>query len=209
MGEPSSGQIGRRPRIATADLLIAVAAVALGTAVWRTTFASSGGGYLRHVPSPRSHSPHPLGDLGYAVHSGFFFALVNGVPQVLVASLGVVALSLRRRKDPAHPLSRRPGFVLCAGAVAASAWAVPMHGTTFWLPHRFDYGVELWRLVVEGILPNAGLMIIGLWIGLALGGRAWPVGSWLDRVGYGLAVSLVVLLALDTIRMVLEAVRLI
>src|SRR5262245_12010394 len=63
----------------------------------------------RRVPSPRPGAAHPL-DRAPGLLSALllFFALVNGVPQILVASAGVIALSLRRRHSLSIPLSHRP-----------------------------------------------------------------------------------------------------
>jgi hypothetical protein len=136
----------RRPRIALADLIILVAAVALGIAVLRTTVECSGGGwYLRHVPSPHSHWEGPL---GRALPLYSFLVLVNGVPQILVASLCVVALSVRSRGASAPRLSHRPGFVLCLVAVAASGWTTAMHWTMLWV-RPWDSRLAFCRFIVD------------------------------------------------------------
>jgi hypothetical protein len=192
----------QRWRIALADLIILVAATALGMAILRTTIESSGGEYLRHVPAPHSHWTGPL---GYNPPFYLFFALVNGVPQILVASICVVALSLRRHRSSTLRLSHQPGFVLCLAALTASVLTTVVHGSALWIQH---YSLALWSLIVFGILPNTGFMVLGSWMALALGGRGAPVASWLDRIGYALGASLVVLLALESGRMLLESARL-
>jgi hypothetical protein len=190
-----------RPRIALADLIILITATAFGMAVLRLTIESSGGGYLRHVPAPHSHWTGPL---GYKPPIYVFFALVNGAPQILVASACVVALSLRRRRSLPLPLSHRPGFVLCLVAVAAAILTTVVHGSALWI-RRYD--LALWSLIVFGILPNSGFMVLGAWTALALAGRGGPIPSWLDRIGYFLGASLLVLLALESGRMLLESAR--
>jgi hypothetical protein len=195
-------QAKHRPRMALADLLILVAATALGMAVLRATAADSGGGYLRHVPAPHSHWHGPLGShLPYY----FFFALYNGVPLILVASLCVVALSLRARRSSALRLSQRPGFVLCLAAVAASALTTVVNCSAL---RSFGLDLAPWRLVVNDLIPNTGFMVLGSWMALAIVGRARPVSSWTDRIGYALGVTLVVLLALENGRLLLESARL-
>ena len=190
-----------RPRISLAELMILVAATALGFALLRTTIESSGGGYLRHVPLPYSHAPRRL---GFWPSFYYFFALVNGVPQILVACAGIIVLSLRRRRSLPIPLSHRPGFVLCLAAVASSILTTVVRGAALWMQADF---LALWRLIVFGILPNAGFMVLGAWMVLALAGRGGPIRSFLDRIGYGLGLSLVVLLALESGRMLLESAR--
>jgi hypothetical protein len=132
--------------------------------------------------------------------------LVNGAPQILVASLCVVALSVRSRGDSAPRLSHRPGFVLCLAAVAASGWTTAMHWRMLWV-NAWDSRLAFCGFIVDDILANSGLMVLGLWIGLALGGRAELGPSRLDRIGYALGASLVLLLALDSLRMTLEWAR--
>jgi hypothetical protein len=81
-----------------------------------------------------------------------------------------------------------------------------MHWTMLWV-RPWDSRLAFCRFIVDNILANSGLMVLGLWIGLALGGRAALVPSRLDRIGYALGASLVLLLALDSLRMVLEWAR--
>src|SRR4051794_36419056 len=108
-----------RRQFTLVDLMIVVATSAIGMVLLRATLASSGGGYLRHVSAPHSHWH---GALGYELPFRFFFVLYNGVPQILVASLCVVALSLKARSVTGLRLSHRPGFVLSLVAVTASTW---------------------------------------------------------------------------------------
>jgi hypothetical protein len=196
-----------RPNLALADLVILVTASAFGMAVLRTTIESSGGGYRYHVPPPYSHGWRaPLG----SAHSRYyyFFILVIGLPQILLAALCVVALTLRRRRSSALPLSHRPGFVLCLAAVVASIVTTVVHGSTLRM-QSYDLRLALWELIVFGILPNSGFMVLGSWMALALVGRGGPTSSWLDRIGYVLGASLVALLALESCRMLLESARLV
>jgi hypothetical protein len=196
-----------RPKLALADLVILVTASALGMAVLRTTIESGRGGYLRHVPPPYFHGWRgPLGYYHWPYY--YFFILVNGLPQILVAALCVVALTLRSRRSLALPLSQRPGFVLCLAAVVASLLTTVVHGSTLRM-QSYDLRLALWELILYGILPNSGFMVLGSWMALALAGRGGPTSSWLDRIGYALGASLVALLALESVRMLLEGARLV
>ena len=197
-------QTQNRLRIALADLLILVAAAALGMAVLRTTIESSGGGYIRRFPSPHSHW---VGPLGYDLPFNLFFGLYNVAPQVLVASLAVVVLSLRGRRASTIPLSRRPGFLLCLAAVTVSSWRVVVNRESFWLEDVL-VPLPLARLVVFGIVPKAAFTVIASWLVLGFTGRGAPVRSPLDCVGYALGVVWVMLLILDLGRLGLEWARL-
>jgi hypothetical protein len=190
----------RRPAVAISDLMILTAAIALGMAVLRITIGASGGGYLRHVPSPHSHWTGPL---GYHPPFYYFFILVNGVPQILVASICVIALSVKRSRRSAVGLSRRPGFIVCVAAVSAAIPATVARGLSIWI-RRNDWYLSLWSLIVFDILPNAGFMVLGTWMALAIGGRGTSAGTLLDRFGLALGASLVFLLAADYCRMLLE-----
>src|SRR5258708_828261 len=136
----------RRERFALVDLMIVVAASATSVALLRATVASTGGGYLRHVPAPHSHWH---GTLGYELPFRLFFVLYNGVPQILVASLGVVALSFRARRAAFFRLSHNPGLVLSLVAVTATAWTVLVN---FPALHWDGSDLAPWRLVVDNIL---------------------------------------------------------
>ena len=193
----------RRERFTLADLMIVVVASAISAALLRATFASSGGGYLRHVPAPSSHWDRA--PLGTKIGSLFFHFLYNGVPQILVACLCIIALFLRGRRAAFSRLSHHPGLMLSLAAVIASAWSVLMKIPAV----RSDFsGLAPWRLVVNHILPNAGFMVVGSWMTLIVIGRGRPAPSWIDRTGYALAALLGLLLVLDQIRLLLENARL-
>jgi hypothetical protein len=197
----------RLPKIALADLVVLIAATALGLALLRATIASTGGGYLRHVNAPHSHWNGPL---GYNAPFYLFFTVVNGVPQLLVACLTVVVLSLRRRRSSTIPLSHLPGYVLSLAAVSAASWTVLVHGSSLSVRHGFgsEDHLALWSIVVFALLPNAGYMVLGSWMTLAISGHWAPTRSWLDRIGCVLGASLVMLLVLESGRLVLESARL-
>ena len=192
-----------RTRFVLADLMIMVAAIAMSVAMLRATVASTGGGYLRHTPAPHSHWH---GTLGYELPFRFFFVLYNGVPQILVGSLCVIALTLRTRRASGLRLSHCPGFVLSLVAVTTSAWVVLVNFPAL----RWDgFDLAPWSLVVDNILPHAGFTVFGAWITLTIEGHWKPAGSWIDRTGYALGALLVVLLLLDHARLFLENVRLV
>jgi hypothetical protein len=130
--------------------------------------------------------------------------LYNGVPQLLVASLCVVALSLRGRRAAFFELSQNPGLVLSLVAVTASAWSVLVN---FPALHWDGSGLAPWRLVVDHILQNAGFMVLGSWMTLTIIGCGRLAPSWVDRMGYVLGAILALLLLLDHIRLLLENAR--
>jgi hypothetical protein len=189
-----------RPRIALADLLILVAMAALGMAVLRATLAYTGGWYYRHVPAPHSHWAGPLDPLPCYL----FNALFNGVPLLVVASLSVVVLSLRGRRYSILRLSHQPGFLLCLAAVTSSVSTIVVQDGAFWLQGYVGVSSEV---IVNGIVPNAGYMVLGCWMALIFVGRGRPAPSWLDRAGYVLGASWVMLLILDSARFILEGAR--
>ena len=188
-------------RIVLADLLLSIAMIALGLASLKTTLpASMIGGYYRHSPVRITHQRE--GPLSF-LELRFNLILFHGVPLLAVASLAVVALTLRPPRPSVLRPACRPGFVLCLAAVAASILAVAVQGSACWLG-KVDFDLALWTILIFTIVPHAGSMVIGAWIVLALAGRGGPSAPWLDRFGYAIGTIWVLVSALESARNILE-----
>jgi hypothetical protein len=135
----------------------------------------------------------------------FFFALFNGAPLILVASLVVVVFTLKNRRASSIRLTSRPGFILCLTAIIVSTWTAVVYRDLVRVPW-FDLHMSRWRLVVNLLLPKVGNSVFGALMVLWLAGRARPIASRLDRLGYVLGVVWVVLVVLEDVRWILESV---
>ncbi len=130
--------------------------------------------------------------------------MVNCIPQVLLAALWVVIFSLKAARASGSRVLRGPGFVLSLAAVVATILTIIVQ----WLPHirhgRLNVIAKFGFLIANEIMPRVGFMVLGSWMTLALVGRGRPEPSVLDRVGYGLGMSLIVVLGLESVRFLLE-----
>jgi hypothetical protein len=182
-----------RRKVALADLMIMVAVVALGAASLRTTLRLLPLGWF---PSGR------LTPLGYAERN-VDFLVARGVPLLLLASLAVVAFTLRRWARLPRRMGRRPGFTLCAAAVVGAAV------TTAWLgvyhSIRGDaIAMAAKNLVVFSIPASVGHVVIGAWLAMAIAGRGRPIRSPLDGAGYALGMIWILLFVLSCARFYLN-----
>jgi hypothetical protein len=189
-----------RPKIALGDFLVVVAAIALGLSSLRITIPCTLIGGYRHTSPRGSHMPDgPLGAANPYVYS----VLVSGVPLLVVASLTVVVLTLRPRRPTNPAPARGTGFVLCLAAVAASALTVVVRGPASWL-HGDGYKSSVWQIIVFGIVPSAGHMVLGAWMALRLAAPRAPAPSRLDAFGRELGLIWVILFVLEYARLILE-----
>jgi hypothetical protein len=182
-----------RRQVTLADLMILVAVVALGAATLRTT--------LRLLPFgwfPRGRRT-PLGYTERYVD----FLLAHGLPLFLLASLAVVALTLRRWARLPRRMGRRPGFIFCAAAVVSAvvttAWIGAYHARL-----GDDVAIMVKNLVVFSIPASAGHAVIGAWLAMGIAGRGRPMRSPLDSAGYALGVFWVLLFAFCCARFYLD-----
>jgi hypothetical protein len=188
-----------RRRIVLADLLILIGAIAVGLAVLRATLDQTGGGYFRLV-SASTLGRRPLGDCD----SLCYMIMLNGIPQVLLATLWVVMLSLKAARTSGSQVLRGPGFVLSLTAVSASILTVIVQGVPYIREGWWGVSSRIGHLIVNEITPRAGLMVLGSWMALALVGRGRAEPTPLDRLGYALGMSLIGVLGLESIRYLLE-----
>ena len=117
-------------------------------------------------------------------------ALWLGGPTCFAAAwtLALAALRWRRPRPPASRILRQPGALAClavggsillnGGLVAVDAWVKgPTPGDA---PPCFGYVNGMYWNQARG--PTS-LLVAGLWLTLALGGRWSPERSWIDRAG--------------------------
>ena len=107
-------------RLDLADLVIAVAFVALGMASLRLTLSTMTVRWFQG----RQTRPGALGSTSLY----FEMALAHGIPLLVLASLLVVALSLRRPGRPLRRLARSTGVVVPLAASVASGLTVAVLG---------------------------------------------------------------------------------
>jgi hypothetical protein len=174
----------RKPTLA--DLAIVIAILALGMASLRHTLSS--------LPFSFFRRRRTAGGLRGSVDLYFEMALAHGVPLLVLASLAVVALSLRHPRPPLHRLARRPGFMVCLAVVVAAAGTIPLLGSAH-LARGDLYPYFLVNVIVYGIVFNAGWMALGSWLTLALAGRRGRGQSRLDRFGLCLGSLWMILFA--------------
>jgi hypothetical protein len=132
-------------------------------------------------------------------------ALVNGVPLLVLASLTLTCLALRRPKPRAFPFGREPGLILSLTIVIVAA------GTAA-LPARFfdpihDGAVLIWKMIVFGVITNVGCAVLVVLILLKTTGRYGPAQSTADAIGRALAWLWAVLLLLERCRSYLESIH--
>ncbi len=182
-----------RRQVTLADLMIMVAVVALGAATLRATLRLLPFGWF---PSGR-RTP-----LGYAERN-VDFLVAHGIPLFLLASLAVVALTLRRWVRLPRRMGRRPGFILCVAAVVSAAV------TTAWIGAYHALlgdatAITVKDLVVFSIPASVGHAVIGAWLAMAIAGRGRPMRSPLDGAGYALGMFWVLLFAFSCARFYLD-----
>lgn len=177
-----------RQKATLADMMIAVAVVALGAASLRRT--------LQLLPWAWFPSGRPA-------ERNVDFVAVQGLPLLLLATLAVVALTLRRWACLPRRLGRRPGFILCAAVVVSAgvtaAWVGAYHKTR---GHATPVAVK--NLVVFSIPASVGHTVIGAWLAVALAGRGRPIRSLLDGVGYTLGMIWLLIFVLSCARFYLD-----
>jgi hypothetical protein len=198
-------RIALGPTRKVADLLWLVVVTAVALALLRTTFSSMDGGYLRHLNGRRgSHMGNP--DRFWLPFS-LFFIIVNGVPQLLLGCFVVVVRSLLRERKFDETRSYGPGFLVSCAAVIASSLSLLIHfsSLSFVFSGQVDTFHAFWSLLVFEVFPNTGYAILGAWIVLVIERRWLPHAGWLDRVGWALAASFLLLFALDQGRLLLES----
>ena len=107
----------RSRRVTLADALILIAILSLAMASLRTTWHIGDGWYLS-AANYRGHGTRtPLGFLG----SPYTRTVANGAPLLVLASLAVACLRIRRTLPVRMSLAGQPGLVLCAVIVAVAA----------------------------------------------------------------------------------------
>lgn len=182
-----------RQKITLADMMIAVAVVALGAASLRRTLQLLPWGWF---PSGRRTL------LGH-VERNVDFVVAQGLPLLLLATLAVVALTLRRWACLPRQLGRRPGFILCAAVIVSAAVTTAWVGT-YHKTRGTATPMAVKNLVVFSIPASVGHTVIGAWLALALAGRGRPIRSPLDGAGYALGMIWLLLYVLSCARFYLD-----
>jgi len=192
-------------RISLCDLLLIVAMTSLGMATLKITLGQlSHGWYLRHWPRWSSHGG-PRTPLDF-LEAPYNLCLINIVPLLLVANCTVVCLYIQpSRSSKFSRLMQRPGFVLCLIAITVAA--ITAVGKGVLSLGGWNFAIELWRIIIFGVLPNVGgSMLIG-WLALKIAIKDQRRVSFVDTCGVIISWIWTALLALECCRWILEGAR--
>jgi hypothetical protein len=171
-------KIGRK--LSVADVMILVAATAVGLALTRAYF----GEYFQARPI-REHQW-----LRWAIVAGSLQSIYY-LPILASWSVALVVLRLRPPRPRLRRLAWRPGWVAtCAAATAL---------TIGWLMVTIQHytGHRGWHLVESSVHP-VGVAVTAAWVNLAACGRWRPEAEWIDRLGRVVGVCWIVITLLLT-----------
>lgn len=197
--EPPNDRVARQTRRLTIlDTLILVVALSVGLVMAREFWND-----VPRLSKSQMNAGSPEWVRQWAV-------IVNPVSRVVaMAMAGLLFIQLRPPRQSLRRLSREPGFVACAAAVAgmavggASAFALAVSGRAHLqflnqsigsllpLSRLIPAEVSLWAYVEPGITPA----IVAAWLALALGRRWRAVPGVLDRIGCALGAYWLLLYA--------------
>jgi hypothetical protein len=162
--------ISSRRRITLLDLLILVAATAVGLALLRVCMS---------VLTTETLSNQP----GALIRSYIIRAESYAVALLAPWSVALLVLSLRRPRLPFARLARGPGFIACAAATSGMAIHLTLCLAQFLRIGRPTLNaVSAWSITHE-FVNNASMMIAGSWLTLALGARWRRETNWVGWAG--------------------------
>lgn len=177
--------MNRRPdrRFTIADGMVLVAAVAVGSLLWRAYLP----GHARMMQF-RSR----LGTDG-AFGRAMSWLSAPGSCLVVPLMAATLLLRLRRPRPRWRRIVRQPGFAACAAAMASLApglawWLSIRHRPGFQRPGSFD---QTWL----SLLHWTGPAVVSGWAALASGRRWRAEPDWVDRLGRVLGLYWVLLYA--------------
>jgi hypothetical protein len=153
-----------------------VVVIALGMTSLRIT--------LRELPLSWFPRPKPLqtSRIGRA-QPHINFALAQCTPLLVLASLTVVAYSLRPPRPRLRRLAHRRGFVVSLAAVIGSLESIVELAAAHYF-HNDDYKISMFNIIVFGLPQATGRWVIASWMVLALFGRMIPRGPLIDWAGF-------------------------
>jgi hypothetical protein len=182
-------------RFSLADAMVLVAATAPGFLLIRTAVTL---GLFNLTPNPKA----PPGRDFINSLSVSSASLLGGV------TLAILVLSLHRPRPNLREVIGRPGFVACAAVVAASFLPLVHFVIGATTLSATGLSVELYfNNTLARLTLNAGQMIIGAWIALALLGR-WRLGpTWKDRLGCVLGACWIMVYVCTELYFIMQPLR--
>jgi hypothetical protein len=163
-----------KQRFTLIDAVTLIAATAIGLAL------------LRPALSPLKARNMSFAGRWPWLESGIFHGLLYATPVLFAWSVASFALSLRQRRCLFRSISRSPGFVMNAAAIAG-VLCISMHyvGQTVIDPSRAD--TTYMHVVSTGLPGDVGYFVVGSLVALALFRRLRPRPIWTDRLCWTLS----------------------
>jgi hypothetical protein len=164
-----------RRRITLADLLILIAATAVGLALLRVCIRGIGAQTLSRRPGSVTLSYITTAETyASALLTPWTFALL--------------VLSLRGPSLSFHRLARGPGFIACAAATTGVALYLTVCLTQSAIGKLTLDASSVWKITATFRL-YASLMVAGSWLSLALGARWRAETNWVGWAGRILGIG--------------------
>jgi len=184
--EVSSMPASTRRRITLLDLVILVAATALGFALLRVCITGLGAQTL----SRRAGA----GTAGYITTAETYASAL-----LAPWSLAVLVLSLRGPRPSFQRLARGPGFIASAAATTGVALYLTLCLAQSAMGKLTLNPGSIWR-ITDAFALYASLMVAGSWLSLALGARWRMETSWVGWAGRILGIGWIGLFLLGLLR---------
>jgi hypothetical protein len=170
-----------RRRFSISDVMILVAAAALGTLILRSYIPgfSSQLGYLPTI------APDPWGV--WRAH-----AWLHGPGSCFVVPWMAAMIVIRLRRPRPRVVRSQPGFIACVAVMASLlpglAWFATIHHRPgFQRAQGFE---QAWAIATQW----TDTAVLGAWFALFLARRWRPEPSWIDRMGRALGLYWIILL---------------
>ena len=181
----------RRPRLS--DILLMVAAAAVGLATFKLAVSAALGG--RFAVEGLIARPARGWRTGQVVARGVEWI---GLALPFAAAWTFTVPVLRLRPPRPRRFRSDAGFVACVAAITGFLWATIVLGLVLALdraasdmlaatPERW-----LFHYVVEQLFADVGLAVAAAWLGLFLSGRWRRSTDWIDRSGRVLGIFWIV-----------------
>ncbi len=175
-----------RRRITLLDLLILIAATALGLALLRICMSGLRAQTLSRRPGSLAIS---------------YITAAETYASALMApwSVALLVLSLREPRPPVHRLARRQGFIACAAPTTGLVLCLTLHLTqSAMVKLTLDAG-SIWR-ITDTFAIYASLMVGGAWLAFSLGARWRNETNWVGWAGRILGIGWISLLLFGFLR---------
>ncbi len=174
-----------RHRATLLDLLVLIAATALGLALVRISIR----GFAARPPSRT------------ATQTVRSITMAETYASCLLApwSLVLLALSLWRPKISFRRMARGPGFMACAAATAGVALYLAVCSTQVAMG-RLSLEPATISRITASFATYAPLMVAGAWLSVVLGSRWRAETSWVGWAGRGLGIGWIGLFLLGWLR---------